>query len=162
MWCMLRGSVWIWMESSLFWFISEGQTHFSNSWHAKMSFTLNELHNMFFVQTSTLLHLSMHQILIEHGKFVSKSTNSRPKVMLSYKITLLRILKYSQLASSSTFTWKHSYLHVSGWAAGAGANQEQRTQSGQEEDAIDEKTQVLRAAMAHVVHSRRLLHFRKL
>lgn len=35
-------------------------------------------------------------------------------------------------------------------AAGAGANQEQRTHSGEEEDAIDEKTQVLRAAMAHV------------
>ena len=36
-WCMLRGSVSIWMKSSnLFWFI-EGQNHFGTSWHAKMS-----------------------------------------------------------------------------------------------------------------------------
>ena len=40
LWCMLGGSVWIWMKSNLFRFI-EGQTHFSTSWHAKLSLTLN-------------------------------------------------------------------------------------------------------------------------
>ena len=39
-WCMLGGSVWIWMKSNLFRFI-EGQTTYSTSWHAKMSLTLN-------------------------------------------------------------------------------------------------------------------------
>ena len=34
---MLGGNVWIWIKSNLFRLI-EGQTHFSISWHAKMSF----------------------------------------------------------------------------------------------------------------------------
>ena len=40
--CILGGSAWIWMKSSnLFRFI-EGPNHFSTSWHAKMSLTLDE------------------------------------------------------------------------------------------------------------------------
>ena len=38
---MLGGSVWVWVESDLFRLV-EGQTHFSTSWHAKMSLTLTE------------------------------------------------------------------------------------------------------------------------
>jgi hypothetical protein len=39
LWCMLGGSVWIWIKSNLFWFI-ECQTHISTSWHAKMRLIL--------------------------------------------------------------------------------------------------------------------------
>ena len=41
LWCMLRGGVWIRIKSNLFCSV-EGQTHFSTSWHAKKSLTLNE------------------------------------------------------------------------------------------------------------------------
>ena len=36
-----RGSVEVWTKNILHWFM-EGQTHFSTSWHAKMSVTLHE------------------------------------------------------------------------------------------------------------------------
>ena len=38
LWCMLGGSVWMWVVSGLVWYI-EGQAHFSTSWHTKMSLT---------------------------------------------------------------------------------------------------------------------------
>ena len=40
-WCILGGSVCVWMKRNLFQFIHD-KTHFSTSWHAKMSLTLNE------------------------------------------------------------------------------------------------------------------------
>ena len=40
-WCMLIGSVWIWIESNLFRFI-EGHAYSSTSWYADMNLTLNE------------------------------------------------------------------------------------------------------------------------
>jgi hypothetical protein len=39
LWCILRGSVWIWMKSNLFRFIEDYETHWG---HAKNEFYLNE------------------------------------------------------------------------------------------------------------------------
>ena len=41
LWCMRGGSVEVWTKNILYQFM-EGQTHFSTSWHAKMSLTLHE------------------------------------------------------------------------------------------------------------------------
>lgn len=67
-WCILRGIVRIWKENNMFWVI-EGQTHFSISWHAKVSMMLKKMtHKMFFYQTSTLLPSTMPWIHTEHGR----------------------------------------------------------------------------------------------
>ena len=69
------------MKINLFWFI---ESQFSTSWHAKTSLTLNEpIENVL----SANLHAISEHANMEGG--VCKTTNSRLKVPLDSRITLL-------------------------------------------------------------------------
>ena len=92
LWCALGGNVWIWMKSNLFRFI-EGQTHFSTSWHFKMSLTLNQW-RMFFVQSSTLPP-SMHCKLTEHGRCCMQNNHNPTKGLTEIKEYSIECGKYS-------------------------------------------------------------------
>ena len=79
LWSVLRGSVYIQLDSNLFWFI-EGQTPFSTFWHAIMSSTMNQ-YRMLFVQTSTLLP-SMHCNLTKYGRCCMQKLPTKSQVEL--------------------------------------------------------------------------------
>ena len=79
LWCMLGGSIWIWIKSNLFWFI-EDQTQFSTYWHAKLNLTLNEpLFNVLCPNHHTtskhapLTHLPWKVLLYEINQLPTKS-----------------------------------------------------------------------------------------
>ena len=77
MWCILRGSIWIWTKSNLFWFI-EGQTHFSTSWDGNVSLTFRKRYRMFIIQTYTLPP-SMHRNLTAHGRCCMQNNQLIPE-----------------------------------------------------------------------------------
>ena len=88
LWCTLWSSVWIWMKSNLLRLV-ESQTHFSNSWHAKNEFDVywadlecSLFKPPYYLQACTAYLPNMEGV-------ECKTTKSRPKVMLRYRIILM-------------------------------------------------------------------------
>ena len=82
--CMLGGTICILIKSNLLQFI-EGQTHFSTSWHTKMSLTV----------TNQFIHSNLHttaqawtENLPNKEGVVCKSTHSQPKNLLNVRKNL--------------------------------------------------------------------------
>ena len=78
LWCMLRGSVWIWMKSNLFRLI-EGQLHFRTFLACQDDFDplWRIQHRIFLFQTSTLPPSMHRKNLLNMEDIVCKTTNSR-------------------------------------------------------------------------------------
>ena len=87
-WCMLWGSVWIWMKSNLFWFI-EGQAHYSTSWHAKSGWPSTEWYNCSSFKPPHYLGACTKNLPNMEGK-VCKTTNSEPKAPLCWSLIMIR------------------------------------------------------------------------